>query len=247
MKATRFEFRFRLLIGVVLYVLGFWAPWLRYGADRGHITTSWLEITGALASHHWLELQPASLLITSLAVVFVAVGAMLRVWGAAYIGSATVKSSAMHANQVVAAGPYRHTRNPLYLGSFFVATSVAILMPPTGAVFFLVVTAIQMLRLILGEEVFLESQQGAAYTAYKARVPRIMPSPLPRVPASPLRAAWVQALLGEIYPVALTVCFAVLAWRYNANLLMQAVIICFGASLVVKAFLPQPAQTAPIQ
>lgn len=242
MKATRFEFRFRLPIGVVLYALGFWAPWLRYGADRGHITTTWLELTGALASHHWLELQPASLLITSLAIACIALGAMLRVWGAAYIGSATVKSAAMHAPTVVAAGPYRHLRNPLYLGSFLVAIAVSILMPPTGAIFFLIATAIQMLRLILGEEAFLESQQGEAYRAYKARVPRILPNPLPRVSASSLKPAWAQALLGEIYPVALAVCFAVLAWRYNANLLMQAVIVCFGASLVVKAFLPQ--QTA---
>ncbi|WP_446745259.1 methyltransferase family protein [Silvibacterium acidisoli] len=242
MKATRFEFRFRLLIGVVLYVLGFWAPWLRYGADRGHITTTWLELTGFLASHHWVELQPASLLVTSLAIACVVLGAMLRVWGAAYIGSATVKSPAMHAPAVVAEGPYRHLRNPLYLGSFLVSIAVSILMPPTGALFFLIATALQMLRLILGEEAFLESRQGEAYRAYKTRVPRILPRAMPRVPASALRPSWAQALLGEIYPVALAICFAVLAWRYNASLLMQAVIICFGASLVVKAFLPRTAE-----
>jgi len=28
----------------------------------------------------------------------------------------------------------------------------------------------------------------------------------------------------------------VLAWRYNANLLIQALLICFGFSLVVRAF-----------
>jgi protein-S-isoprenylcysteine O-methyltransferase Ste14 len=242
MKATRFEFRFRLPIGVLLYVLGFWAPWLRYGADRGHITTTWLELTGALASHHWLALQPASVLITSLAIVSVTLGAILRVWGTAYIGNATVKSRAMHGDEVVAAGPYRHLRNPLYLGSFLVAVAVSVLMPPSGAIFFLIAIGLQMLRLIFAEEAFLESQQGGAYTAYKALVPRILPRPIPQVPATALKASWAQALLGETYVVALAVCFAVLAWRYNANLLMQAVIICFGASLIIKAFLPQAAK-----
>lgn len=237
MKATRFEFRYRLIIGVLLYVLGFWAPWLRYGADRGHVTTTWLELTGALASHHWLALEPASQLVTSLAIALVTLGALLRVWGTAYIGAATVKSAAMHAPAVIAAGPYRHLRNPLYLGSFLVAAAVSILMPPSGAIFFMVATAVQFQRLIFGEEHFLASQQGEAYAAYKARVPRIGPSPVPRVAASSLRPAWLQALLGELYPVTLAVCFAVLAWRYNAHLLMQAVLICFGASLVVKAFL----------
>ena len=41
--------------------------------------------------------------------------------------------------------------------------------------------------------------------------------------------------MAEIYPVGMTGCFAVLAWRYNAQLLTQALIICFGVSLVVRA------------
>jgi hypothetical protein len=32
MKATQFEFTFRLWIGVILYGLGFWAPWLASAA-----------------------------------------------------------------------------------------------------------------------------------------------------------------------------------------------------------------------
>jgi uncharacterized membrane protein len=34
----------------------------------------------------------------------------------------------------------------------------------------------------------------------------------------------------------MTGCFAALAWRYNATLLTQALLICFGLSLVVRAF-----------
>lgn len=240
MKATRFEFRYRLWIGFALYFLGFWAPWLRYGSGEARVTTTWLELVGKLAATHAVTLQGASLLVTSLAIFFAAAGAALRVWGTAYLGAPIVTSGAMHAAGVVAAGPYRHLRNPLYVGSFVFSLAVAILMPPTGAVFFLSASVVQILRLILGEEAYLATQQGEAYLAYKARVPRLLPSPVARVADSRLvnslvQPHWLQALISEIFPVAMTVCFAVLAWRYNAQLLTRAVLICFGVSLVVRA------------
>lgn len=235
MKATRFEFRYRLWIGFALYFLGFWAPWLRYGSGGVRVTTTWLELVGKLAATHAMTLQGASLLVTSLAIFFAAAGAALRVWGTAYLGAPIVTSGTMHAAGVVAAGPYRHLRNPLYVGSFVFSFAVAILMPPTGAVFFLAASALQILRLIFGEEAYLAARQGEAYLAYKARVPRLLPSPVARVADSRVQPHWLQALIAEIFPVATTVCFAVLAWRYNAQLLTQAVLICFGVSLVVRA------------
>jgi hypothetical protein len=95
---------------------------------------------------------------------------------------------------------------------------------------------LQTIRLIFGEEAYLEAQQGEPYLAYKARVPRLIPSPTPRVLPSSVTPRWLPAILAETYPVAMTLCFAVLAWHYNADLLIRAVIICFGASLVVRAF-----------
>lgn len=86
--------------------------------------------------------------------------------------------------------------------------AISILMPPSGAVFFLVLGFVQLLRLALREE-------SAGPTA------------------EPL---WGRALAAETFYVAMTACLAVLAWRYNANLLIQALLICFGFSLVVRAF-----------
>jgi uncharacterized membrane protein len=42
----------------------------------------------------------------------------------------------------------------------------------------------------------------------------------------------------------MTACFAVLAWRYNAQLLTQALIVCFGVSLVVRALVVKNPQTS---
>lgn len=234
MKATQFEFRFRVWILFAIYFLGFWTPWLRYGGFAAPASTTWLELSGELS--RLLPLQTASLIVTCAAIFFSALGAAFRVWGTAYIGGWVVQSGSMSARSVVAAGPYRHLRNPLYLGSLLFALGVAILMPPSGAVFFLVASFVQFWRLILREESYLEAQQGEVYLAYKSRVPRLFPSPAACLPETVARPQWLQAFIAEMFYVAMTGCFAVLAWHYNATLLTQALLICFGLSLVVRAF-----------
>lgn len=236
MKATRFEFRFRLAIAFLIYGLGFGLPWLIYSAGGPRVTTTWLALSGALTRTGFLTMQSAVVAVTWLTIVLAAIGAAFRVSGTAYIGAGVMTSGQMHADSVLAAGPYRYVRNPLYLGSFVFACAVAILMAPVGATVCLAALFLQTIRLILGEEAYLEAQQGEAYLAYKARVPRLIPRPTPRVAPSNVKPRWLPAILAETYPVAMTLCFAVLAWRYNADLLIRAVIICFGVSLVVRAF-----------
>src|ERR1700733_12837419 len=239
MKATQFEFRFRLAIGFLLYFLGFWAPWERYGSNPGAVTTTWLELSGALASAHWLSLSSATVLVTAIAILCAFKGTIFRVWGTAYLGTAVGHDTSMHGAEVVAAGPYRYVRNPLYVGTFIVSLALSFLRPPTGAIFFLLAQAFFYLRLILGEEAYLTAQQGEAYLAYKRRVPRLMRSLRARVPASAVKPQWLTSILAESYYVSLTVCFAILAWRYNAYLLTKCVIICFVASLVLRALVPR--------
>ena len=238
MKATQFEFRYRLWIGFAIYLLGFWSPWLRYGESPGRVSTTWLELSGELS--RWLPLETATILVTSTAILLALLGTILRIWGTAYIGSSVVKSGTMHARGVVAAGPYRHLRNPLYLGSFLFAVGIAILMPPSGAIVSLTMSFVQMLRLILREEPYLEEQQGEGYRTYKKLVPRLLYSPVARVPKSADGPEWLQAVVAEIFYVAMTGCFIALAWRYNATLLIQALLICFGFSLVARAFIVKP-------
>ncbi|MFT4112515.1 methyltransferase family protein [Silvibacterium sp.] len=233
MKATGFEFRFRIWIGFLIYVLGFWAPWLRYGREAGHATTAWLELSGELG--RVMPLEAASLTVTLAALVCLLAGAAFRLWGTAYLGGSVVQSATMHARAVVAGGPYRHVRNPLYFGAWLFGAGVAILMPASGALVFIVLSLVQVLRLILREEPYLAEQQGQAYLDYRARVPRFLPSLRARLEASALHPAWPQAAVAESFYLAMALAFLALAWRYNAQLLTQALLVCFGLSLVVRA------------
>jgi protein-S-isoprenylcysteine O-methyltransferase Ste14 len=242
MKASNFEFRFRVWILAALYCLGFSAPWVSERSGYGigvPRSTAWLGLSTHLESLHWLALQQATLVVTGLAIFCAFAGAAVRVWGTAYLGSSIVQSGAMHAGPVMAAGPYRHVRNPLYIGSLLFALSVAILMPPSGALVFIALTAIFYFRLILGEEAFLANQLGPAYLDYRQRVPRLLPSLRPRIPAPPVRPQVLQSLLSEVLPVGYALCLAILAWRYEPGLLVQCLMVCFGLSIVAHALLPK--------
>ncbi|HTV06957.1 MAG TPA: isoprenylcysteine carboxylmethyltransferase family protein [Acidobacteriaceae bacterium] len=239
MQATEFEFKYRLWIGFAIYIIGFWAPWSRYSGAIFPASSTWLELSGELS--RLFPLDTATVIVTLTAIFLAALGTFLRVWGTAYIGGSVVQSKRMHAQGVLAVGPYRYLRNPLYFGSFLFLLAMAVLMPPSGAIFAVVVTGVQLTRVILREENFLAAQQGEVYLAYKSRVPRFFPSPMPRLPKAPLLAHWAQAFPAESFQLTMTACFAIFAWRYNAQLLIQALLVCFGISLVVRAVAVKPA------
>jgi hypothetical protein len=51
-------------------------------------------------------------------------------------------------------------------------------------------------------------------------------------------ASALVAFLSELWPLGYTAAFAALAWRYNPQLLLKALVIALGASLVARALLP---------
>lgn len=189
MKATQFEFRFRLWISFALCILGFWSPWLRYGSLATPLTTTRLEIAGELS--RWISLQTASDVLTLAAILLAAVGAVMRVWGTARISRL----------------PSRWN----YLGDLLFAMAIAIFMPPSGAAVFLLLSIVQFSRLTL------------------------LANPATQTP----RISLGHAILAEAFYIAMTVAFAALAWSYNPTLLIQALLICFGLALVMRAFVPQ--------
>jgi protein-S-isoprenylcysteine O-methyltransferase Ste14 len=197
--------------------------------------------------HGGLAILTATLTVTSLGLLLLVLGAVLRTWGTAYIGADVVNSRRMHGGAVVADGPYRHMRNPLYAGTWLHMVAVALLMEPVGAIFTVVVGGLLQLRLIGSEEVFLTQKLGAAYTAYCARVPRLLPSIVAKVPAAGNAPRWGTAVVGEIYFIGVAASYAVLFALYGSMLfpvhillLVQCILGSLGVSLIGDALVRKP-------
>ena len=239
MKATALEFRLRYLIHTVIYVLGFVAPWNRWFPLDTVRTWQWLASWPARWG--WMSFSASTNAVLVLGVLFALAAALLRTWGAAYIGSSVVQDTSMHGDRMVAAGPYRYMRNPLYLGTFLNTLALALLMLPSGALFTIILIGLFQLRLMFAEEAFLTAKLGESYRAYCAAVPRLFPSLRARVPESSVRPTWGMGFFSEIYVWGVVVSFVAFGWRYNSLLIIQGVVVSLGVSLVARAFVPKPA------
>lgn len=244
MGSSALEFRLRYWIHALIYTLGFVAPWnyVFHTDATGPNAHAWGVVSAALAKSGILSIGAAFDLLLALGIACAVGGALLRTWGSAYLGADVVADGQMHTGNgaagIVAAGPYRFLRNPLYLGTFLHTFALALLMPLSGALFAIVAIGVMQVRLILGEEAFLTGKLGAAYTAYRAVVPRIVPAFKTHVASSGLMPRWPQAALGELYFWGVAASFAAAGWHYNASLLTQCVVVSFGAGLVAKAIQP---------
>lgn len=99
-----------------------------------------------------------------------AVGMVGRIWCLVY-------SSGYKSSQLVTAGPYVISRNPLYFFSFVGLVGIGLSTATvTLTVFVIVFFWAVYPSVILGEETFLREKFGASYTDYCDRTPRFFPS-----------------------------------------------------------------------
>ena len=241
MKATTFEFRFRFWILVAIFALGFTAPWDRalHLDGTGPNTHVWGQLAVAL-SRAGVNITAAFNVILAIGIVFAFAGAALRTWATANLGPEVMRGEALHGEALVVNGPYRYVRNPLYLGLWFNALALTLLMPPSGAIFTLVLLVVFQVRLMLAEEAWLGEKLGAAYLEYCARVPRIVPTVRAGAARSHPSGAWMghparwgRAALAEVFLWGTAISFAAVGWQYNAHLLIQCVLVSLGLALVV--------------
>jgi protein-S-isoprenylcysteine O-methyltransferase Ste14 len=110
-----------------------------------------------------------------------AIGGILILLGAALAGSAVFRFKRAGTtvrpdrapSRLVVAGPYKFTRNPMYLALAVVYLGIAVADQSLWALILLpVVLTIIRRRAIAPEEAFLERRFGADYTSYKAKVGR---------------------------------------------------------------------------
>ena len=220
---TEWEFRAR-----------FWTIWLSYWIGFGLYAVdhkplalrvvAWLAPTATDAQAiHWVKCTFAA------GTVLVVIAAGIRSWAEAYLHSSIVHDAALHGEQLVADGPYRHVRNPLYLGNMFLAAGVGLLATVPGFFVIAIGNFLIVYRLITREEVTLLASQGESYRKYWEAVPRLIPSLRARVPASGARPDWADGITGELFMWSAAAAMAV----YSATLHFKLFWIVFGSGILL--------------
>ncbi|MGH9452236.1 MAG: methyltransferase family protein [Terriglobia bacterium] len=195
-KKNPFEFRYRSGVIALIYAAGFSCGAFDHQNVAHWIAGQWngaLRPLGSTSIHHDVQ----AVLAVGSALVIAA--AILRSWGTAYLKRDVVFDPNLRSERVVADGPYRYVRNPLYVGSLLLAAGVGVLASPWGWVIIFAGNLAFHYRLITLEEPQLLRDQGERYRAYCQAVPRLWPALRPRLPASGARPEWRQALRGELF------------------------------------------------
>ena len=237
MGASAIEFRLRMPINAAIITLGFWAPWIEaWHIGRRISLLEWLALE--LSRTGLVSFAVATPLLLIVAALIAAKAVLFRVWGTAYLGTGTVNSGSMVAGKVMADGPYRYVRNPLYIGVWCMVIAMTFLMPVTGAAFSAILITAFAVRLTLGEEAFLTAKLGEPYLAYLKAVPRF----IPRLRGAPSPAGakphWIRALLAELTPIGVLVAIVAVLRTYDVELAGRIILVFFGASLVARALMP---------
>jgi protein-S-isoprenylcysteine O-methyltransferase Ste14 len=194
-RAIRFEFEKRFWIICAIYFTGFC---LSVFDQVPFIVALRHLISPSIAPGGTQAIMFRRIVIVGGALlVFLAAG--LRTWAAAYLRTEVVHDTAQHSEALVADGPFRYTRNPLYLANPPMAAGIGVLASRSGFIFLVLANWIFVYRLIFREEETLRETQGESYRAYCRAVPRFWPALRPRVPSGNLRPEWGQAFAGESF------------------------------------------------
>jgi protein-S-isoprenylcysteine O-methyltransferase Ste14 len=133
----------------------------------------------------WVEL-----LVKALAWIAFVIGIVFRFWATLYVGG-------RKRVELLRDGPYSLCRNPLYLGSLFVALATGLFLESASfAMFLLVVMVVYVFLTVPAEESDLRAIHGAAYDDYCRNVPRFWPRPS-LFHTSPVIDVWVRGLRRE--------------------------------------------------
>lgn len=157
--------------------------------------------------------------------LFAAAGEAIRFWAAGHHG---------HPPEFVTAGPYRHTRNPLFLGRLLVLTGLCVMAPlPNGASWILLAAGWALLagygirRKDRVESGRLLARYGDAYARYRREVPALFPRLTPYDPGG-TAPGWSSDRLVR-----------------NREPWMLAAIVAVTLFFLWKAYRPQPFPTEP--
>ena len=124
MRATEFEFRHRFWFIFLLFWAAFSAYWIDHRGAGVALVRLFVSGDGLPAIHG----------IFGFAALLAGIAALVRTWASAYLQSERVHDANLRTEGVVADGPYRHLRNPLYFGNLLLAVGMGLLASRLGFV-----------------------------------------------------------------------------------------------------------------
>lgn len=191
LEATAFEFRARVWLSGGLFLVAGLSLWI----DPESVASRLLRLAGLQAgSPGWSHGMRALILFGA---TLVAAAAALRTWANAWLQSGVVRDRSLRTERLLVDGPYRHVRNPLYLGSLMFAVGLSLTTSLLGGLILLGGHLLLFSRIIRREEAAMLAAHGGAYQRYREAVPRLLPAARARLPASGAAPRWGQALRGE--------------------------------------------------
>jgi hypothetical protein len=137
--------------------------------------------------------------VFSFAALVAGMGVALWTWARAY---SPIESGAggHHPREVlIADGPYRYVRHPIYFGSLLLAIGFGVFQSRLGFPLLIALHVIFLYRLIDFEEAQLRERYGDAFLAYCRDVPRLLPALRPLASAGTREPRWCHAITHEAY------------------------------------------------
>jgi protein-S-isoprenylcysteine O-methyltransferase Ste14 len=194
MLASDFEFRHRTWFIFGIFCVGLAC----YGLDP---QVSGEVLAGALRSHvaflQTLSLRTSIRALFLMGAFVVVLGGIIRAWGGAYLRAEVVQDSSVRTEKLVADGPFRYSRNPLYLGLLIGVFGAGLLCSRTGWVVQMILAVAFCYRLIFREEAELFLVQGERFVVYCRAVPRLLPALKARVSPSGALPHWHEAFASQ--------------------------------------------------
>lgn len=187
-------YRGRGLVFFAIYFLGFWI-----GAGAGRLTGTSAPLVVWLGTRLGGDGAVEAAIV--IATLFMIGCWAIRAWGSSYLRAHVVWNPDAMTHAFVTDGPFRYTRNPLYLGNLFMAVAFGSLGTPIAFATIVVGNIVFIYALIAYESQGLRGRYGEAFENYERRVPALLPRiGSPSFPATkstvPSRA---QGLRSEIF------------------------------------------------
>ena len=183
MKATNWEFTNRALVFGLIFAFTF----SLYSFDHQNSTAVFANWLG---SRLRMDADLVARVLFAFAALSLTVAALIRTWASSYLQAEVVYAGKVKTESLVADGPYRRVRNPLYFANVLMTIGMGAMMSRTG--FFVAILAMLVFcyRLIFREEAELQASQGERYETYCKAVPRLRPSLWPRIASAGRKGNW---------------------------------------------------------